>query len=289
VSRLAATRARVGESVRRRAALSGRPPRRAYTHYFIESEGLHSRIHLQNFYSTFWPQVHEPAVAHIQVFNDRGRSQGSCRRVIPPFGSLFLELADLLAELGSEALEGSVAIDLEPAAAVRAQFHDLPDADQLEVKTPFWMAYYDGNENFMYVHSIDTLGGEIFGAPGLLRWAMTRQSVPSGERWRSWRLLEASRLSDLQIVCMNMSLETRSTVVGVYSADDSVTFYRESHELAPRAIRRVRVPHEEIGEWPRRHPGVEHVRIGLDPLLTPNGKPYVIMRYADGPPSLHHG
>jgi hypothetical protein len=288
MSIVADTRARAAETVRRRAALSGRPPRFAYTHYFIESEGLHSRIHLQNFWSTFWPQIHEPAVAHIQVFDDRGLSQGSCDRILPPFGSLFLEVADLLSELGSDAVEGSVAIDLEPSPAVREQFHDLPDADQVEVKTPFWMAYYDGNENFMYVHSIDTLGGEVFGAPGLLRWAMTR-SVPPGERWRSWRLLDASRLSDLQIVCMNMSPETRSTVVGVYSADDGVTFYRESQELAPRAVRRVRVPRDEIREWPTRHPEIEHVRIGLDPLLTANGKPYVIMRYADGPPSLHHG
>jgi hypothetical protein len=31
------------------------------------------------------------------------------------------------------------------------------------------------------------------------------------------------------------------------------------------------------------------VRIGLDPLLTTNGKPYVIMRYGGGPLSLHHG
>jgi hypothetical protein len=288
VSLLADTRARAAETVRRRAALSGRPPRFAYTHYFIESEGLHSRVHLQNFWSTFWPQVHRPAVAHIQVFDDQGRPQGSSERVIPPFGSLFLEVADLLSELGSDAREGSVAIDLEPADEVRSQFHDLPDADQVEVKTPFWMAYYDGNENFMYVHSIDTLGGEVFGAPGLLRWAMTR-SVPSGALWRSWRLLDASRLSDLQIVCMNMSPETRSTVAGVYSADDSVTFYQETQELAPRSVRRVRVPHEEIRDWPARHPGVEHIRIGLDPLVTANGKPYVIMRYADGPPSLHHG
>lgn len=288
MSIVADTRTRAAQTVRRRSALSGRPPRYAYTHYFIESEGLHSRIHLQNFWSTFWPQVREPAVAHIQVFDDQGRPQGSSERVLPPFGSLFFEVADLLSELGSDAREGSVAIDLEPAAAVRSQFHDLPDADQVEVKTPFWMAYYDGNENFMYVHSIDTLGGEVFGAPRVLRWSMTR-SVPSGESWRSWRLLDASRLSDLQIVCMNMSPETRSTVVGVYSPDDSVTFYREAQELGPRAVRRVRVPREEIREWPARHPGVEHVRIGLDPLMTGNGKPYVIMRYADGPPSLHHG
>jgi hypothetical protein len=288
MSRLAEARARAGDTVRRRAALSGRPPRYAYTHYFIEREGLHSRIHLQNFYSTFWPQVKEPAVAHIRAFDEGGRPQGSCERAIPPFGSLFLEVADLLEELGSQAREGAVAIDLEPSPAVRAQFHDLPDAGQLDVKTPFWMAYYDGSENFMYVHSIDTLGGEVFGAPGPLRWAMTR-SVPAGGSWRSWRLLEASRLSDLQIVCMNMSTERRSTVVGVHSADDSVTLFREAQELAPRAVKRVRVPQEEIREWSARYPGIEQVRIGLDPLLTANGKPYVIMRYADGPPSLHHG
>ena len=47
---LAQARRRLGESARRRAAVSGRPPRFAYTHYFIETEGLHSRIHLQNFY-----------------------------------------------------------------------------------------------------------------------------------------------------------------------------------------------------------------------------------------------
>jgi hypothetical protein len=30
-------------------------------------------------------------------------------------------------------------------------------------------------------------------------------------------------------------------------------------------------------------------RIGMDPLLTGNGKPYVLMRYGGGPLSLHHG
>ena len=207
-TRIAETRARIAESARRRAALSGKPPRIAYTHYFIETEGFHSRIHLQNFYSTFWPQVHEPATAHISAFDAGGRRQGNATRSLPPFGSLFLEVSELLSELGSRATEGTVAIDLEPSAEVAAQFHELPDADQIEVKTPFWMAYYDEAENFMYVHSIDTLGGEVFGAPALLRWSMTRH-VGMGSPWRSWRLLEADRLSELQIVCMNTSPEPR--------------------------------------------------------------------------------
>ncbi len=260
----------------------------AYAHYFIESDPLHSRIHLQNFYSTFWPQVRKPAVAHILVHDDAGRPQGSAQREIPPFGSLFLEVADLLAEIDSRAREGTVAIDLEPDAEIRRQFHELPSAEEVEVKTPFWMAYYDDSENYMYVHSIDILGGEVFGAPRLLKWSMGRHVAP-GERWLSWRLLEVDRLSDLQVVCINHSPETRSTVVGVYSADASTALYEHELVFAPRALSRVHVPAEELENWPRRHPGVRHARIGLNPLLTGNGKPYVIMRYAGGPPSLHHG
>jgi hypothetical protein len=288
VSTTAELRERVAHNLRSRAVQAGRAPRIAYTHYFIEREGLHSRVHLQNFYSTFWPQVHEPAVAHIIVHDDAGRDQGSVRRTIPPFGSLFLEVAELLEELDSHASEGTVAIDLEPPAGVSAQLHELPRAQDAEIKTPFWMAYYDATEDYMYVHSIDTLAGEVFGAPRLLSWSMTRLVAP-GARWHSWRLLEAERLTDLQIVCINHSPEPRSTVVGVYSPDTTTTLFAQPVTLAPRALRRVRVPAQELAAWPARHPEIRHLRVGLDPLLTTNGKPYVMMRYADGPPSLHHG
>ncbi len=281
-------RARAAHGVMSRAARSGRAPRRAFAHYFIESDGLHSRIHLQNFYSTFWPEVSERAVAHILVHDDGGRPQGSTRRTIAPFGCLFLEVSELLAELDSHATEGTVAIDLEPPAGVCDRFRDLPSSEEAEIRTPFWMAYYDRSEDYMYVHSIDMLGGEVFGAPRLLSWSMSRQ-VAQGERWRSWRLLEADRLSDLQVVCINHSPVPRSTVVGVYSPDTSTALYERSLELGPRALKRVRVPGAELAVWGVRHPEIRHLRIGVDPLLTANGKPYVIMRYAGGPPSLHHG
>jgi hypothetical protein len=281
-------RARAAHGVMSRAARSGRAPRRAFAHYFIESDGLHSRIHLQNFYSTFWPEVSEGAVARILVNDDAGQPQGSTRRTIPPFGCLFLEVSELLAELDSRASEGTVAIDLEPPVGVRERFRDLPSTEEAEIRTPFWMAYYDRTEDYMYVHSIDVLGGAIFGAPRVLSWSMTRQ-VAQGERWRSWRLLEADRLSDLQVVCINHSPDPRTTVVGVYSPDTSTALYERSLELGPRALKRVQVPAEELATWGLRHPDIRHLRIGVDPLLTANGKPYVIMRYAGGPPSLHHG
>jgi hypothetical protein len=288
VSAAAMLRERAAHSAMRRAARSGHPPRRAYTHYFIETDGLHSRIHLQNFYSTFWPEVHEPAMAHILVHDSEGRRRGAAQRTLEPFGSLFLELGELLRELDCDAPEGTVAIDLEPPAGVRARFDELPGAEQAEVRTPFWMAYYDRAEDYMYVHSIEMRAGEVFGAPRLLSWTLTRD-VPAGERWRSWRLLEAERLSDLQIVCINHSPARRATRVGVYAPDGVTALYERAIELAPRALARVRVPPEQLAVWPVRHPEIRHLRVGVDPLLTANGKPYVIMRYIEGPPSLHHG
>jgi hypothetical protein len=288
VSAIATARERAAHGAMRRAARGGHPPRRAYTHYFIEADGLHSRIHLQNFYSTFWPEVREPAVAHILVHDDSGCPQGTAARTLEPFGSLFLELSELLAEIGSFASEGTVAIDLEPPAGVRARFGELPNAEQAEVRTPFWMAYYDRAEDYMYVHSIEMRAGEVFGAPRLLSWTLTRD-VPVGERWRSWRLLEADRLSDLQIVCINHSPVRRSTLVGVYAPDGTTALYERAIELAPRALARVSVPPEQLALWPVRQPEIRHLRVGVDPLLTANGKPYVIMRYIEGPPSLHHG
>jgi hypothetical protein len=285
---MTALRERLGAKARERATLAGRPPRSAYQHYFIESDGLHSRVHLQNFWSTFWPQVDEPAVAHVQLFGADGTRLGQLDRPVGRFSSLFLEVRDLLAELGADAAEGTVAIDLEPPAGVRREFGDVPKPESVEVKTPFWMAYYDAGENYMYVHSIEQLHGESYGAPSLLTRSMDRH-IPEGETWRSWRLLEVEDLSELQIVAINHAPTPRATTVGVYPANAGEALFETRLEFAPRQLHRVRVPADALAGWRDRVSEVPLARVGLDPLLTGNGKPYVLMRYGDGPLSLHHG
>jgi hypothetical protein len=279
---------RIGAKVRERATLSGRPPRQAYQHYFIESEGLHSRVHLQNFWSTFWPQVDEPATAHIFIFDADGKQLGQLDRHVNRFSSLFLELRDLLTELGVGTPEGTLAIDLEPPDGVRQDFGDVPKPESLDVKTPFWMAYYDDAENYMYVHSIDTLQGQTFGAPRALIRSRDRH-IPLGETWQSWRLLEVQDLTQLQVVVTNHTPTPRSTTVGVYAANSDEPLWAQQLDFGPRQLHRVRVPAEVLGDWRARVDEIPLARVGLDPLLTGNGKPYVLMRYGDGPLSLHHG
>jgi hypothetical protein len=271
--------------LRDRAVHSGRVPRRAYAHYFIEDEGLHSRIHLQNFWSTFWPQFDAPAHAHIQVRDHSGSGIGTVERELPRFGSAFIELRDVLDELGSAAHEGTVAIDLEPSDEVKGSLGDIPKPVQAEVNTPYWMAYYDAFENYMYVHSIDKLGNEVFGTTRPIEWILKRQ-VDAGDRWRSWRLLDLDRISEIQIVAINHSPRPGRTTMGVYSSDDDSPLYERELELQPRELSRVRV---RASDLTLERPSAIRGRIGLDPLLTGNGKPYVLLRYGSGPLSIHHG
>ncbi len=268
-----------------RAVRSGKVPRKSYAHYFLEDEGIHSRLHLQNFYSTFWPDVQDPATATVRAFGADGEPLGQVTMEVPRFGSLFLEAEDLLQRMGAQAKEGLLAADLEPPAAVRDRFADLPAPDQVNINTPFWMAYRDASDNYMYVHSIDTIGGETHGTTAPLRWHLNRAAVQR-EAWRSWRLLDVELLEELQVVAVNHGAEPGTTIVGVHDAAGP-TVWSETVELGPRQLKRVRVPAEVIAGFARD--GVQQVRIGLDPLLTANGKPYVIMRYGGGPLSLHHG
>jgi hypothetical protein len=282
---IAALKERAATGVRERAVRSGRVPRRAYAHYFIEDEGLHSRIHLQNFWSTFWPQFDAPALARIQIRDETGRELGTAEREIPRFGSAFVEMRDLLAELGAQPAEGTVAVDLDPSDEVKRSLGDIPRPLDAEVNTPYWMAYYDASENYMYVHSIDKLGGVVFGTTKPIEWMLNRQR-DVGERWRSWRLLELDRLSEVQVVAINHSPNPGRTRVGIYDSADDTPLYEREVELRPRELSRIRVPAGELAGGAREG---ALGRIGLDPLLTGNGKPYVLLRYGSGPLSIHHG
>jgi len=273
--------------LRGRAVRTGRVPRRAGRHYFIESEGLHSRIHLQNFYSTFWPGVDAAATAHIEVFAASGDLLGRIDQPLPRFGSLFLELRDLLGRIGAQAGEGSVQIDLEPPEEVRAQLRDLPNATEVELGSPFWMAYYDAHENYMYVHAIEKSAWPLYGAPKTVAWTI-RRGRGVGGKFRSWRLIDLEGLTEVQIVMLNHGPDEGTAKLGVYSGDDSITLFETERAFGPRQLHRVRIPAEEIRAWSLRHPELEHIRLGAEPLLTANGKPYVLLRHGDGPLSLHH-
>lgn len=274
----------VAQKTYTRVLESGRVPRRSFAHYFMNTDGIRSRIHLQNFYSTFFPDSLTEANAHVWLFDSDGRLVAKRTFAVPPFGQLYLEIEDIAgADLD---VEGMVFIDFEPPSVVRKQLKTIPGLAQLTVQTPFWVSYHDSDDNYMYVHSIEQYRGKVWGSIAPVRWLMER-ATPVRESWRSWRLLDTALLDELQIIAMNHARIPGSTRVGVIR-DTGEWLWSEQVDLTTRQSRRMQVPQAKIAEW-RDDPSIANVRVALDPLLSENGKPYVIMRYGGGPWSLHHG
>jgi hypothetical protein len=263
---------------------SGFVPRRAFAHYFMNTGGIRSRAHLQNFYSTFFPLTLVEATAHVWLYGQNGKLVAKKDFSVPPFGQLYLEAKDIV---GHEIdMEGMIYIDLAPPAIIRKQLKSIPSVQQMTVQTPFWVSYRDENDNYMYVHSIESYRGKVFGAV----WPLSRMMAtvaPERHAWQSWRLLDTALLDELQIVVMNHSHKPGTTAVGLVG-ESGERVWSEVVTLEARQTRRIVVPGTRIEQW-KAAKSPASLRVALDPLLTGNGKPYVIMRYGGGPWSLHHG
>ncbi len=89
-------------------------PKRGYAHFFIETEGIHSRLHLHHFYSLFLPDLDEAVQVHIRVHDEAGKTLGTVTRSLTSFASLNLPASELLGELGSSAPMGTVSWTSSP-------------------------------------------------------------------------------------------------------------------------------------------------------------------------------
>lgn len=263
---------------------SGFIPRRAFAHYFMNTAGLRSRVHLQNYYSLFFPDELTPVTARVWLCNPEGKVVAKKTFEIAPFGQLYLEIEDI-AGFDME-VEGMVIVDVLPPKSVRSKLKTIPNIRELTIQTPYWVSYRDADDNYMYVHSIESYRGKVFGAMWPLTHMLARAAT-ARNAWESWRLLDVNLLDELQIVVINHAHAPGETVVSVISEKGEVLWTEKIH-LSTRQSRRVIVPEELILKLKKE--GIhDTVRVALDPVLSDNGKPYVLMRYSGGPLSMHHG
>lgn len=278
------SRNRVAQTGYRRLLESGFVPRRAFAHYFMNTAGIRSRVHLQNYYSMFFPDDLTPVDARVWLYNSQGSLLAHRTFSIPAFGQLYLEMEDIAGEnLDSE---GMIVVDVLPPKATRHKLKTLPNIQALTVQTPFWVSYRDADDNYMYVHSIEVYRGRVFGAVWPLNQVMAH-ATQARAPWESWRLLDVNLLDELHVIVMNHSATPGTTEVRVISQAGDV-LWSEKVSLKTRESRRVSVPQDKINEW-RQAGEHDSVRVSLSTILSDNGKPYVLMRYGGGPLSMHHG
>lgn len=279
------TAAKRGVSAARRASNPGhRLPRRAYAHCFIEQDGVHSRLHLHHFYSLFLPDIDEPVTVHVRVHDATGTVLGELSRTLTPFSSLTLPMAEVLAEIGAISELGTVAVDVEPGDRQAQRLVEVgpPEAT---AQSPFWMGFHDDRGSIAYVHSIDQYYGAVFGVGPLARLAY-RSRWHRGGAWTSKRLVDAQGLLRADAYLVNHSPEDGRTTVRWIADPDGPVVAERIVTIAAHGVARVTV---DAADLSRVKEPIDRIRLEVDDLLTGNGKPYVMLRYGDGPFSLHHG
>jgi len=273
---------RAAHLITRTTRAAGQLPRRAYAHLFIETEGVHSRLHLHHFYSLFLPDIDEPVTVHVELHDAEGRKLGTQDRVMQPFGSELLAVSDLLAAVGAGSPWGSAIVDVEPSRAHVARLLEV-GPEQASVQSPFWMGFWDEGGSVAYVHSIDQHFGQVFGV-NRLAGHVHQTPWARGGHWTSNRIIEAAGLERLDAFLMNQTPAPGQTSVSWLSHPEGETVVRREVGLQPRGVARISVTKEDLQKRP-----AEGLRLEVENLFTGNGKPYVMARYGSGPFSLHHG
>jgi hypothetical protein len=263
---------------------AGKLPRRGYAHCFIEDEGVHSRLHLHNFYSLFLPDIRDPVDVHVRVYGADGRVLGTVDRRLSPFTSLTLPMADVLAELHASAPLGTVAVDVEPGSAYAKRLVEV-GPQNATAQSPFWMGFYDDGGSVAYVHSIDQYYGAVFGMGKVAGFAYRARWHRGGD-WSSKRLIDAEGLTRADAYLVNHSPARGEAMLRWMAHPGGETIAERSVSIAPHGAARVSVTAEDVA---RAGAGAGKLRLVVDGLLTDNGKPYVMVRYGEGPFSLHHG
>src|SRR5690606_34319953 len=100
---------------------------------------------------------------------------------IPAFGQLYLEIDDIAGrDLDTE---GMIVVDIEPPALLRHRLKTIPNFEQLNVQTPFWVSFRDNQDNYMYVHSIEMLRSKVWGAVWPVNQIMATAVAPVRASW----------------------------------------------------------------------------------------------------------
>ncbi len=258
--------------------------RRPYGHYYLESDIISSRLHLQNFYSFFWPDVDEKAIANVEVYNLKGIKVHTENIELNPFGQLYLEFKPICAKTNS--FEGLVLVDLQPGKKIRKKFKEIPNPEKSLISSPFWMSYRDWNDNYMYVHSISSIQHKFKGSLYPIN-ELNNISNENRPTWKSWRLIDTYQLKSVEVVLINHSNKFGETKIQIWSNSNDL-IDELPIMLKPFETFRYKVSSSTFSKMEMINQNLQ-IRVGVDPLLSPNGKPYVILEYNNGPRSIHHG
>ncbi len=251
-------------------------PRLAYTHIFVQDKSMQSMIHVQNPFSFFWPDGNTRAKALVELRDEQGYLLSKLSRQIQPFGTLALAIDDLLYGLTEKPYFGSITVDLIPTLKYRRHLRKLTDGIPL-IASPFWMRFFSSSGGSQgYSHSIDADRATVRGVPAILARYFT--SKDAGFAWESSRSIDLDASSFAQGFVVNSSKETKALTISWRNLDEQIII-QKCCLLPSLGVLEISTPRGLADE----------VHLVVDPLPTPNAKPYVFVFQESGEFGFTHG
>ena len=233
-------------------------------------------LHVQNPFSFFWPDGNTRAKALVELRDDQGHLLSKLSRQIQPFGTLALEIDDLLLGLTEKSDFGTITVDLIPTLKYRRHLRKLTDGTPL-IASPFWMRFSSSSGGSQgYSHSIDADRAKIRGVPAVLARYFTSKDV--GFAWESSRSIDLDASSFAQGFVVNSSKDTKSFTMSWCNLEEQI-IVQKCCLLPSLGVSEISTPRGLTDE----------VHLVVDPLPTPNGKPYVFVFQVSGEFGFTHG
>jgi len=264
--------------LRRSVVMLGTTPRVAYMHYWTLREGADSLVAFHNYFSLLDPHARGPCHADLRVYDADGRTLATTGIDVPARGCAQVSVRSLLpAAVAAIQTEGSLELDVLPPGDFT---HERNVAGAFEVSAArFFMLYRSPAGMLATSHCIEK-SQTYRGLPSPLAGLLTTRErrVPA---WRCKRPIATRGLQEVRVVVVNYAESSGRLHVALRMGAGGPVVAEARRTVPPRGL--LTLEHRQGDE-----PAAEFYTLHSEGLPTPNGKPYLWVRYGDGPAAMHH-
>ncbi|MBY0471647.1 hypothetical protein K2X30_10820 [bacterium] len=246
-----------------------------YTNAYVRTEGVKTRIHLNNIISPFLPQYDDPVDFKIQFFSQDGVLLKILHRTLERHGCSFIDVDEALS--GIESPFGMVVVNAELSKAIRSRL----TANKLRMVSSHYFVTWETQEGGINCsHCIESYNGSYFGIPGFMKgWIKPNRPI---QNWISNSGIMPHGLEKMRLYFTNPGKKTILSDVEI--RQNAQILHKEQLHLKPYGTGLLSIAPPQLKSF---DPKGASLVIKVD-ALTGNAKPYAFLKYKGRGYLAHH-
>jgi len=228
---------------------------------YVCEHGISSFAGINNYFSTFAPEIETEALVELQLYDASGAPIGTHRLSLPHFGSTSLDIAALLRMRGLSSPRGILTVQMRPRRRRRPSYQRLGD-----LCSHFFMFYRDELGSVAQIHPSSILAATATPSPPFL----------------SSHIITTRGLSAVVLYQCNPAPYAHEMTLSLLDPESRAPLIERRIALPPRGVERVELPMAAISRLPAR------LLLAASAFPSANSKPMLQRLYADGRFSMSH-